>query len=127
MKTPDKNWLEWICFGVSALLVAGVIGYLTYDALTGGKTPPRIVFQLEAQPSDDGRHVIHVIAENHGDETAEGVHVEVLLTSGGKDERAEFVIDYLPRHGTREGFVTFMNDPARAESLRARATGYARP
>ncbi len=127
MKKLEKNWLEWICFGVSAVLLAGVIGYLLYDALTAGKNPPRIVFQLEPAQERDGQYVVHVWAENRGDETAEGVNVEVLVTTGGKEERAGFVIDYLPRHGTRDGFVTFATNPERAEQVQARATGYARP
>lgn len=126
MKSPKKNWLEWSCFAVGLLLLASVIGYLAYDAVTLGGAPPRIEFKLgEPRPQGD-RFGIAVVAENHGDQTAEAVHVEVVL-KGGKEERAQFVIEHLPRHGRREGFVTFETDPRTAQSVEARALGFQLP
>lgn len=128
MKTLEKNWLEWVCFGVSALLVCAVVSYLTYNALTAGDAPPEIVFRLDPAQQRDGYFVIHVMAENHGDRTAAAVRVEVRLTNDAREERAEFEIDYLPRHGRREGFVTFHGNPKEAgTTVRARALGYTRP
>jgi hypothetical protein len=52
-----------------------------------------------------------VVAENRGDETAEGVYVEVLLKGNGKEERGMSVIDRVPGKGKRRGVVTFETDP----------------
>ncbi len=41
---------------------------------------------------------------NHGDETTEGVRIEVVMESGGEVKaRGEFDIPFVPRHATREG------------------------
>jgi uncharacterized protein (TIGR02588 family) len=127
MKKLEKNWLEWICFAVSLLLVISLLAYLAYDALSTGKSPPRIEFQLGPPQQREGKFLVNVIAENHGEQTAEGVHVEVLLKSDGKEERGRFVIDHLPKQGRRSGFVIFDNDPSQATTLQARALGYAEP
>ena len=122
----EKNWLEWAVFGLSLVLVLGVLGFLAYDGATGGGEPPR--FQIELGRPEwrgDSFHV-PVRLTNRGGETAEGVHVEVVLESSGETERGEFVVAFLPRGGTREASVTFHSDPA-AGSLRARVLGYEKP
>lgn len=127
MKTPEKNWLEWCCFGLSLLLVVAVLGYLARDAFKAGDEPPKIEFQLgETEPRGEEFRV-PVAVHNHGDVTAESVHVEIVLKSKGSEERAAFVIDHLPKHGRRDSYVTFHTDPRTAESLRARALGYQTP
>jgi uncharacterized protein (TIGR02588 family) len=63
---------------------------------------------------------------NKGDQTAEGVHIEVVLRSGGKEESADLEIAFLPRRGRREAWVTFKTDP-RLGTLEARVLGYEKP
>ena len=127
MTKLKKNWLEWICFAVSLLLVIGLLAYLTYAAVTTPKSPALIELQLSPPEERGGKFFINVVAENRGNETAEGVHVEVVLKGDGKEERGMFVIDRLPRQGKRRGVVTFATDPRLARSLEARALGYAEP
>jgi uncharacterized protein (TIGR02588 family) len=53
----------------------------------------------------------------------------VLLESddaGREPVRGELTIAFLPRRATREGFVTFQQDP-RGARLTARVLGYERP
>ena len=124
-KKIEKNWLEWAVFGVGLALVAGALGFLIYDGATSGGAPPQFDIALGA-PEQRGRNfVVPVRVTNTGDETAEGVHVEVTL-EGAAGERGEFVIAFLPRGGTREGSVTFDADP-RGGNLRARVLGYEKP
>jgi hypothetical protein len=52
-----------------------------------------------------------VVAENRGDETAEGVYAEVLIKGNGKEERG-MSVDRRPGKGKRRGVVTFETDPA---------------
>ena len=127
MTKLEKNWLEWICFAISLLLVISLLGYLLYAAVTTGKSPPHIELQLGPPQERGGKFFIKVVAENRGEQTAEGVYVEVLLKANGKEERGMFVIDRLPRQGIRRGIVTFETDPRRASSVEARALGYAEP
>jgi uncharacterized protein (TIGR02588 family) len=127
MTKLEKNWLEWICFAVSLLLVSSLLGYLIYAALTNAASPALIELQLSPPEERGGKFVIKVVAENRGNETAEGVYVEVLLKGNGKEERGMFVIDRIPRKGQRRGAVTFETDPRLASSVEARTLGYAEP
>ena len=127
MTKLEKNWLEWICFAISLLLVIGLIGYLLYTAVTTGKSPAHIELQLGPPQERGGKFFINVVAENRGEQTAEGVYVEVVLKANGKEERGMFVIDRLPRQGKRQGIVTFETDPRLASTVEARALGYAEP
>ena len=72
--------------------------------------------------------LVPVTVFNRGGEAAEGVTVEVVLEGAGspEPERGEFTVAFLPRRGTREGWVAFRNDP-RAGRLTARALGYEKP
>jgi uncharacterized protein (TIGR02588 family) len=124
----EKNWVEWVVFGVGLLLVASTLGYLVYDGATSADTPPDVEVRLgEPRPGGAG-FLVPVTVFNRGGQTAEGVSVEVLLEGGGspEPERGEFTVAFLPRGGTREGWVAFRSDP-RAGRLTARALGYEIP
>jgi uncharacterized protein (TIGR02588 family) len=73
-----------------------------------------------------GYFAVPLEVTNKGDQTAEGVHIEVVLRSGGKEERADLEIAFLPRRGAREAWVTFKTDP-RQGTLEARVLGYEKP
>ena len=128
MNKLEKNWLEWIVFAASLVLVLSTLGYLVYDGATLGDSPAKIEFQL-GQPQPQSNHfMVPVKVINRGDETAEGVHIEVTLESGGKEqESAEFELAFLPRHSTREGWVTFKTDPRSVEQMQARVLGFEKP
>ncbi len=127
MNMPKKNWLEWAVFAVSFVLVAGTLGYLTYDAATCGDAPPAIEVRLGAPDSRSHNFTVPVTVINHGDRTAEGVHIEVTMArEGAEEESADFEIAFLPRGATREGWVAFQSDPRTAQ-LTARVLGYEKP
>ena len=123
----NKNWLEWAVFAVGLLLVASTLGYLAYSGATMERTSPSIEVAL-GPPEQRGRHfAVPVTVVNVGDETAEGVLVEVSLEGGGHaTERSEFSIASVPRRAKREGWVTFKRDP-REGSVSARVLGYEKP
>jgi uncharacterized protein (TIGR02588 family) len=128
MKKLEKNWLEWLVFAASLVLVLSTLGYLVYDAATFGEAPPNIEFQLGQPQQRSNRFVVPVSVTNRGDETAQGVHIEVTLESGGKEqENADFEIAFLPRHSTRKGWVTFKTDPRSVEQMQARVLGFEKP
>jgi uncharacterized protein (TIGR02588 family) len=104
------------------------LGYIVYDGATVGETPPNIELQLgQPQPQSD-RFIVPVTATNRGDETAETVQIEVILTNGGQEEEtSQFEIAFLPRHSTRRGWVTFQTDPRTVEQMQARVLGFEKP
>ena len=124
----EKNWLEWVVFGVGLTLVVSTLGYLVYDGATAADTPPDIEVRLGEPRSGGAGFLVPVEVLNRGGQTAEGVSVEVVLAAAGgaAEERAEFTVAFLPRRGTREGFVVFTRDP-RAAPLSARAHGFEKP
>ena len=124
----EKNRLEWVVFGVGLLLVVSTLAYLVYDGATAADTPPDVEVRLgEPRPGGAG-FLVPVTVVNHGGETAGGVSVEVVLEAAGspEPERGEFTVAFLPRRGTREGWVSFRADP-RSGKLSARAHGYEKP
>lgn len=127
-KKLEKNWVEWLVFAVGLALVVSTLGYLTYDAVTLGEAPPSIEVRTGEPRQQTHNFVVPVTVINHGDQTAEGVHVEVVLENGGVEkERAEFQIAFLPRRSMREGWVAFPIDPRTVERIKARVTGYEKP
>ena len=128
MRKLQKNRVEWAVFAVGLVLVLSALAYLVYDGATMGSDPPSIEVRLGAAAPRAHNFIVPVTVTNHGDETAEGVAVEVLMETGGGQEptRGELTIAFLPRRATREGFVTFQQDP-RAAQLTARVLGYEKP
>lgn len=125
-KKITKNWLEWSVFGVSAALIALVIGFLVFESATIGDALPDIEVRTGTPEARTGHFAVPLEVTNKGDQTAEGVHIEVVLRSGGKEERADLEIAFLPRRGSREAWVTFKADP-RQGALEARVLGYEKP
>ena len=127
MKKPQKNWFEWIVFALGIILVSATLGYLIYAGASMGHEPPILEVRLGTPEQRQFNFIVPVTVVNHGDETAEGVSIEVVMESGGEVKaRGEFDIPFVPRHATREGWVTFEQDP-RASQLKARVLGYQKP
>lgn len=124
---PDIPRWEWICAWAGALLVAGTLLFLGYDAATSEPSPPDIGVRIDGiQPVRAG-FLVHITAENRGETTAAGVRVEGVLESGGAAvEASEATFDYLPPHSPRSGGLYFARDPRR-HALVVSARGYARP
>jgi uncharacterized protein (TIGR02588 family) len=121
--------VEWVVFAVGLALVLFTLAYLVYDGATMGSDPPSIEVRLGAPAARSHNFIVPVTVTNHGDETAEGITIEVLMESegeGAEPARGELTIAFLPRRATREGFVTFQQDP-RAARLTARVLGYEKP
>ncbi len=128
MSKLQKNWVEWTVFAVGLVLVASALSYLVYDGATMGSAPPSLEVRLGTPEQRPYNFIVPVTVTNHGDETAEGITVEVSMedAGGGEPARGELTIALLPRRATREGFVTFDRDP-RAVQLKARVLGYEKP
>lgn len=122
-----KHPLEWIVFAVSLAVVAGTVGFLAWDAVQGEDSPASLSVELGRPEPRDGAWAVPVTVRNRGDETAEGVKVEVTLErAGAPPETADFEAAFVPRRSQREGWVLFRSDPSRGR-LSGRAAGYETP
>ena len=127
-KKLQKNWVEWAVFALGLLLVTSTLAYLAYDAATITDAPPSIEVRAGQPEQRPHNFIVPVSLINHGDQTAEGVLVEVVLENGGQEkERGEFTVAFLPRRSTREGWVAFQTDPRTVEQIKARVLGYEKP
>ncbi|MGI8734539.1 MAG: hypothetical protein ACR2LM_14695 [Pyrinomonadaceae bacterium] len=127
MKKTKKNWLEWFVFALGLILVSATLSYLIYAGASMGHEPPSIEVLLGTPEKQQFNFIVPVTVLNHGDETAEGVSIEVVMETGGEVKaRGELEVAFLPRHATREGWVTFEQDP-RTSQLKARVLGYQKP
>lgn len=122
-----KNPLEWAVFTVSLLAILATVGLLIQDAVTDTGSPPDLRVELGPVEARAGVFAVPVTVRNLGDETAEGVLIEVELERPGMaPERAEIEMAFVPRQSRREGWVTFRHDPRRGR-LTGRAVGYEKP
>jgi uncharacterized protein (TIGR02588 family) len=124
----QKNGLEWSVFALGLVLVLGTLGYLTWSALTQSDQPAQLEVRLGEPQQRRKQFVVPVSVANHGDQTAEGVLIEVTLENKGEEvESAEFEVAFVPRHSQREGEVLFKKNPQTAGNLTARVLGYETP
>jgi uncharacterized protein (TIGR02588 family) len=127
MNKIQKNWFEWIVFALGLILVSATLGYLIFAGATMGHEPPSLEVHLGTPEQRQFNFIVPVTVVNHGDETAEGVLIEVVMANGGEEiARGEVDVAFLPRHATRQGWVTFEQDPRTAQ-LKARVLGYQKP
>ena len=124
----QKNALEWAVFGISLLLVAGVLGYWCYQAYVDESASPDLYVEKHFAPTDNSRNRFRVVVHNKGGQTAESVLVEVVLRQNGeKLEAAQLQLPYVPNASQREGWVIFNTDPAKADTVEARVMSYRNP
>lgn len=127
MKKPQKNWLEWVIFALSLVVVLGIASLLLYQVFSLGTKPADPHLQLGPVEAHEGYFAVPVMIVNRGDETAENVHLAVeLQRPGGETERGEFDLPYLPRRATRHAWVTFRHDPGEGK-LEPLVLGYEKP
>jgi uncharacterized protein (TIGR02588 family) len=118
---------EWIVAGVGLVLVAGVIGFLIYEAFTGKRLPPDVKLSVTSVNQTRNGFLVRLTAINEGGTTAEGVIVEAELRNGtGPVERSRTTIDYLPPRSEKKAGLFFTRDPRQLE-LQVRALGYEEP
>ena len=121
-----KNALEWVVFGMSSGLVFAMIAVLVMTAIRWEGRPPELTAKLGEPVLKD--RVVTVVMEvtNQGDIAASDVEIEVVRSAGGEEKRSNVVLDFVPRHGTRRGQVSFP-EATEAGSFRVAGIGFAEP
>lgn len=122
-----KNKLEWAVFGVSAAILVALVGFLIYDALRARSDAPAISVTTGAVIVRGQHFAVPVVVTNRGDQTAEGLRVEIALVREGQDvEVAEVTFAFVPRASWREAWALFRNDP-RQFQIETRGIGFEKP
>lgn len=123
----DPHWIEWLTGLVSALLVAGMLGWIGWEAFTREATPPDLsVTVLTTEKTGAGQRVTFDIA-NSGTTTAAAVTVIGRLMEGEKIvEESHVVFDYVAAESKSTGAILFAGDPA-GRRVDIRAAGYTGP
>ncbi len=115
--------LELVLAGISAVLIAALVGYLLLLATrTGDPHPPDVSVRLSAPERLEHGWLVRFEAVNDGDEPAGQLRLELLAG----DERAETVIDFLAAQSSATGGFFLARDPSGAP-LEARPLGYVEP
>lgn len=123
MKKVTKNWLEWAVFSLSLALVLVTLTVIGYQIATRSDSPPAIELKTGRAIVTEQGFLLPVTATNHGDGSAEGVRVEVLVERGQDRELGEFTIPLLPRGAKQTGWLPLQMDPSTAR-VQARVAGF---
>ena len=127
MSKVQKNPLEWTVFALSLVLVTSVLGSLIYWLATQPSSQVELSVQLGTPSARLDYFAVPVTAVNLGEISVEGAMIVVTLIRGDASETSELEFDYLPHGSQKHGEVLFESDPATADSLSARVTGYRLP
>lgn len=123
-----KNKLEYAVAGLGFLLVLAILGYLIYKTVSYKSEPPQLFLQYFHEPGRYEPYRYHVIVHNKGAETAEGIIIELTLEKGGEElEKAQLDVAYCPKESSREGYVSFIENPSQADTIKARVVSYNKP
>jgi len=121
-----KNVLEWAVFGISCALVVATIIVLVVHAVSWQERPPDLVAKLGEPQLKAGIVTVAVEVTNQGDIAASEVEVEIVWTAGETEQSASVLLDFVPRHGTRRGQVSFPG-ASEAGDLKIVGIGFAEP
>ena len=121
-----KNALEWVVFAMSSALVIAMIAVLVMTAIGWEGRPPDLAAKLGEPELKDGVVTVAVEVTNHGDIAASDVEIEVVRSAGGEEQSSNVVLDFVPRHGTRRGQVSFP-DATEVGSFKVAGIGFAEP
>jgi uncharacterized protein (TIGR02588 family) len=119
--------LEWIVATVGFVLVASVISFLLYEAISGNRLPPDVKLSIDSVVQTRNGYLARITAINEGGITAEGVDIEGELKRGTETiERSQTTIDYLPPRSEKKAGLFFTRDPRQLD-LQVRSLGYEEP
>lgn len=123
------HWIEWLTGGICALLVAAMIGWISYDAVTSAGGAPQLsvsILSQRASPAGGGYEVSFTV-ENRGKRTAASVPVKGEVLNGDTViETQEITFDYVPAQSSATGTLLFKTDPS-ANTFTIVASGYTDP
>ena len=124
--TMNKTRLEWTVFGISVLLIVGVVAVLVQQQFTAGHAPPSIAIATGEAIRTSGGFAVPVEVQNRGDVTAAEVRIEATLTWPGGTEVGGTTVAFIPYRSHRRAWIAFSRDPRDGE-IKVRVLGYREP
>lgn len=121
-----SKW-EWVSAGLGLAVVAGMVGFIGFNALTTDPFVPAVTLDHLGTEQTPGGYVVRFRARNSGATTAAALTISGELHDGSTLlESSEVTLDYLPPRAERQGGLIFHNDPS-AHDLRLEPRGYVDP
>ncbi|RYE64332.1 MAG: hypothetical protein EOO83_01690 [Oxalobacteraceae bacterium] len=120
--------LEWVAAGIGLVCLIFLLGAIGHDALQGGtQAPPDVFVKTRAASRTGDGYVVIFEAFNRGGGTAAALEIEGRLMDGDRAiETSTATIDYVAGHGSAEGGLFFVNDPANL-TIKIRPLGFQTP
>ena len=114
-RPPGRKFAEGVTLALSALVVAGVAGFLVYEAIRGD--PPAVPISVRVLSDQarehEGGYVVPIEVRNNGRKTLKDVKVLVTRRPpGGEPQSHDFLIDYLPERSSQTIYLTLDRSPS---------------
>lgn len=111
-KATEIPVAEWMVAAVGALCVLVSLVFVTWEALSRGDAPPKVVLAVKSITPGAETYVVEFEARNDGDHTAANLQIEGVLFRGTDTlEKRNATMDYLPPASRRRGGIFFRHDP----------------
>ncbi len=110
-----RTTAEWVTLGVSAVIILGLVGLITYLAFRPGSDDANL--QVQTYPdqirTEQGFYYLPVKISNLGNRTVGNVWIEFALSTGqGQTERSQISMNFLSAQDSQRGQVAFQHDPS---------------
>jgi uncharacterized protein (TIGR02588 family) len=117
-RARGRTTAEWITLGISVLIIASLVGLLSFIYFTSGTRSP--VIKLEAKLEEVRRegeeYYLPITVTNEGERTAQDVEVELSLDTGeGDPETVGFTVQFLAGGESDYETAVFSSDPSQGE------------
>ena len=123
----DPHWIEWLTGLVSAILIAGMLGWLGWEAFTRKAMPPDLSINVLRTEKAAAGHRVTFDITNSATTTAAAVTVIGRVMEGERViEENHVIFDYVAAESSSTGAILFRIDPA-GRTIDIRAAGYTDP
>ena len=124
----ERPMIEWIFGALSALVVAGLLAFLAYKAITSTNTPPRLSVVIESLEPAGSATLVVVAVTNDGDKAAAQVGLQATLARDGADAAPnEISFDFIAAGAIRRGAFLIDSPPFNKDDLRVTIHGFVEP
>jgi uncharacterized protein (TIGR02588 family) len=123
----DPHWIEWLTGIISAVLVAGILGWVGWEAFTREATPPDLSVTVLTTDTSASGHRVAFDIYNSATTTAAAVTVIGRIREGDRViEENHVIFDYVAAESKSTGAILFQADPA-GRTVDIRPAGYTDP